>query len=352
MHEAVLYRKLDNKMVRCGVCRHACVIASGKTGVCGVRQNIDGKLYLLVYGRASAVNIDPVEKKPLFHFLPGTEIFSLGTVGCNFGCDFCQNWDLSQATKGLAARLVKENKLDDIDVEIGKLGYDLPPEKIVEACVEKGIPSIAYTYNEPSIFFEYFYDTSRLAHEKGIKNVLVTNGYESKEALKLAKPYINAMNIDLKSFSDDFYVKVCKARLQPVLDTIKLASELGIWVEITTLVIPGKNDSDWELRKIAEFVASVDVNMPWHVTAFHPDYKMLDVSKTSHKKLFNAYEIGKKAGLKYVYAGNIADDAHESTYCPNCNAVLVIRSGFFVRVESLKDGKCRKCGEKIPGVWK
>ncbi len=352
MHEAVLYKKLENGSVRCGACRHACVIASGRVGICGVRQNIGGRLYLLVYGRASAVNIDPVEKKPLFHFLPGTSIFSLGTVGCNFGCDFCQNWDISQATRGLSSRLAREKKLRGMDVEVGKLGYGLPPEKIVEACVEKGIPSIAYTYNEPSIFFEYFYDTSRLAHGKGVKNVLVTNGYESDGALRLAKPYIDAMNIDLKSFSDEFYAKVCKARLQPVLDTIRLANELGIWVEITTLVIPGKNDSDGELRKIAEFVAGVDVNMPWHVTAFHPEYKMRGVSPTSNKTLFKACEIGKSVGLKYVYAGNIADEAHESTCCPKCNAMLVRRSGFFVRVEGLRNGVCGKCGEKIPGVWR
>lgn len=352
MREAVLYKKLGNGSVRCGACRHACVIALGRAGICGVRQNIDGRLYLLVYGKASAVNIDPVEKKPLFHFLPGSAIFSLGTVGCNFGCDFCQNWDISQATRGLASRLAKENKLKDMGVEVGRLGYDLPPERIVEACVGKGIPSIAYTYNEPSIFFEYFYDTSKLASKRGIRNVLVTNGYESEESLRLAKPYMDAMNIDLKSFSDEFYVKVCRARLQPVLDTIKLAKELGIWTEITTLVIPGKNDSDDELKKIAEFVAGVDASMPWHVTAFHPEYKMRDVSPTSNKMLFNAYEIGKKAGLKYVYAGNIADEARESTYCPNCNAMLVRRSGFFVKVEGLKNGKCGKCSEKIAGVWK
>ncbi len=351
MREAVLYTKLDNNSVRCGACRLACVIAPGRAGVCGVRQNISGRLYLLVYGRASAVNIDPVEKKPLFHFLPGTAIFSIGTVGCNFGCGFCQNWDISQATRGLASRLARESKLKDMGAEVGKLGYNLPPEKIVEACVGKGIPSIAYTYNEPSIFFEYYYDTSRLAHGKGIRNVLVTNGYESEESLRLAKPYLDAMNIDLKSFSDEFYAKVCKARLQPVLDTIRLARELGIWVEVTTLVIPGKNDSDGELKKIADFISGVDVNVPWHVTAFHPDYQMKDVSPTSYAALQKAYDIGKGAGLKFVYVGNIMDDERESTCCPGCGTLLVRRSGFFVKVGGLKNGKCGKCSETIPGVW-
>ncbi len=352
MHEATLYKKLENNKVLCTACRQKCIIAPDNTGICGVRQNKNGKLYLLVYGKAASFNIDPVEKKPLFHFLPGTEIFSFGTVGCNFSCSFCQNWDISQVTKDLKLKFLREKRIADIGIEIDKLGYNLLPEKAVEVCIEKGIPSIAYTYNEPAIFFEYAFDTSKLAVEKNIKNVLVTSGYESEESLNLFKPYLHAMNIDLKSFNDEFYRKICKARLESVLETIKLAHELGIWTEITTLVIPTKNDSDEELKKIADFIADIDINIPWHVTAFHPDYKMTNVPSTSYASLQKAHNIGKKSGLKHVYIGNVLDEKHESTYCPNCKALLIKRYGFFVSIENFKDGKCTECSEKIAGVWK
>ncbi|MEK0338085.1 MAG: AmmeMemoRadiSam system radical SAM enzyme [Nitrosopumilus sp.] len=352
MHEAILYKRLDNNKVQCTACKQNCIIPKNNIGICGVRQNKDGKLYLLVYGKASSYNIDPIEKKPLYHFMPSTEIFSIGTVGCNFSCDFCQNWDTSQITKELKNKLLKEKKIADIDVEISKFGYQLPPEKIVEICIEKNIPSIAYTYNEPTVFFEYAYDTAKLAHEKGIKNVFVTNGYETEEALKLLKPYLNAMNIDLKSFNDEFYKKLCKARLQPVLETIKLAHKLGIWIEITTLIIPGKNDSDEELKKIANFIVNINKNIPWHIIAFHPDYKMTDISSTSLNTLQKAYNIGKKAGLNYVYTGNILDDEHSNTYCPKCSTLLIKRSGYSISIENFENGKCNKCSEKIAGIWK
>lgn len=352
MHEAILYKKLDNNKVMCTACKQKCVIAPNHTGICGVRQNKEGRLYLLVYGRPSAVNIDPVEKKPLYHFLPGTRIFSLGTIGCNFACTFCQNWNISQATKDLRLKLLKEKKPELMEVEVGKYGYELPPDKIVEICIEQDIPSIAYTYNEPIIFFEYLYDTSKLSYQKGIKNVLVSNGYESEEALELLKPYISAMNIDLKAFSSEFYAKICQGKLEHVLDTIKKAHQLGIWVEITTLVIPGKNDSDEELKKIAEFIAQIDKNIPWHVSAFHPDYKMADVRSTSYASIHKAYGIGKKAGLRYVYVGNILDEERSSTYCPSCSNLLIRRNGYFITIEGFGNEKCNKCGEKIAGIWK
>ncbi len=352
MHEAVLYEKLEGGRVRCGACKHACVIPKDQTGICGVRQNKDGKLYLIVYGKASAVNVDPIEKKPLFHFLPGTDVFSLGTVGCNFGCEFCQNWDLSQVTKELREKLTKEKHVQDMDLEVGRFGYELSPEKIVRTCVEKKLPSIAYTYNEPIIFFEYVLDTAKLAHAKGIKNVLVSNGYESDKALEMMRPFVQAINIDLKAFTEEFYRELCKANLHNVCDTIRKAHALGYHVEVTTLLIPGKNDSDKELKEIAKFIAGIDVNMPWHVSAFHPEYKLTNVPPTRHDALVRAFGIGKAAGLKYVYVGNVIDEKHESTYCPKCDALLIGRSGYDVTIGKFKEGKCTECGEKIPGVWK
>ena len=352
MHEAILYKKLENKKVMCTACKQKCVIAPNHTGICGVRQNKDGKLFLLVYGKASAVNIDPVEKKPLYHFLPGTSIFSLGTVGCNFACTFCQNWNLSQAAKDLRFKLLKEKKPEVMDIELSKFGYELSPKKIVEMCVERNIPSIAYTYNEPTIFFEYLYDASKLAHKSGIKNVLVTNGYESDESLEMLKGYVSAMNIDLKSFNDEFYRKICQAKLEPVLETIKKSHELGIWIEITTLLIPGKNDSEEEVKKIAEFIAGIDKNIPWHISAFHPEYKMTDVPSTSTNFIHKSYNIGKKSGLNYVYVGNIIDDERSGTYCQKCSTLLIRRRGYSSDIEKIQDGKCMKCNEKIAGVWK
>ncbi len=350
MKKAILFEKEDGK-VRCTACKQRCLIAEGHTGVCGVRQNINGELYLLVYGKASAVNVDPVEKKPLFHFLPGTPIFSLGTVGCNFACIFCQNWDISQVTRELRIKLLKEKKPELMGVEVGKYGYELPPEKIVETCKRQGIPSIAYTYNEPVIFFEYLYDTARLAKEQGMKNVMVSNGYESEEAMEKLAEVIDAMNIDLKAFSDDFYRKLCKARLQPVLDTIRHAHKLGIWIEVTTLVIPGQNDSEDELGNIARFIRDTSPDIPWHVTAFHPDYKMTDVPATSRESLLKAVRIGREEGLKFVYVGNIIDEENSSTYCPKCKSLLIKRNGYHVSAEGMEKGKCAKCGESIPGVW-
>lgn len=351
MQEALLYKQLDTKLM-CTACKHYCKIAPNQTGLCGVRQNKDNKLYLLVYGKASAVNTDPVEKKPLFHFLPSSSIFSLGTVGCNFGCNFCQNYDISQVARDLRAQLIREKRQELADVEVGKYGYELPPKKIIEICLENNIPSIAFTYNEPVIFFEYIYDTAKIAKQHGIKIVFVSNGYESEEALMMIHPYLDAMNIDLKAFTNEFYTRICNAQLQPVLETIKHAHKLGIWIEITTLIIPGKNDSDAELKQIAEFITSVDKNMPWHITAFHPDYKMMDIAGTSHQTLVRAHAIGKKAGLTYVYLGNVHDEERASTYCPNCKTRLIRRDWHDISIENFKNGKCVQCSTSIPGVWK
>lgn len=342
MHKAVLFENLEKNAVRCQACAHYCHIAKDTAGICGVRYNDDGKLYLSVYGRPISINIDPIEKKPLFHFLPGTEIFSIGTVGCNFGCDFCQNWEISQARRNQPS--IQKN-----------LAEEWPPEKIVDYCLEKKIPSIAYTYNEPSIFAEYVYDTARLAKEKGLRNVLVSNGYQSAECLNYLAPVIDAINVDLKSWSEEFYSRHCKARLNVVKENIKLWKDKGVWVELTTLVIPGRNDSVAEFTGIADYIVKIDRGMPWHVSRFFPHYKLADLAITPLDILIKAHDIGKQAGLKYVYIDNIPADEYSYTFCPKCNIRLI--TGHDVEmpqvfVNDLLDGTCPKCREPIEGVWK
>jgi pyruvate formate lyase activating enzyme len=287
-HSAEFFNQLDNGNVECFLCSHFCRIAPEKYGICRQRKNIGGDLYTYAYGEVVAANIDPIEKKPLYHFLPGTSAFSIATAGCNFKCGFCQNWQISQADENKTAA-----------------GKPFKPEDIVDAAIKSGCASIAYTYTEPTIFFEYSYDTAKLAREKGLKNVYVTNGYMSKEALDAISPYLDAANIDLKSFSDDFYINMCKARLQPVLDTIKRMKALGIWIEITTLLITGLNDSKEELEQAAGFIAGIDKKIPWHISRFHPDYMLRDISHTPIESMEKALRIGKDAGLKYVHLGNV-----------------------------------------------
>ena len=337
MKEAVLYKEIKNNIVRCKSCSHYCNIMPDKTGVCGIRKNIQGRLYLLPYGMPVAVHTDPIEKKPLFHFMQGTCVFSIGTVGCNFACEFCQNWDISQFSKG--------RKSEDIE----NIGEKWAPEEIVKYCVRRKIPSIAYTYNEPTIFIEYAHDTMRLAHKHGIKNVFVSNGYGSPEAYEYIKDYLDAINIDFKSFSPEFYQKICHARIEPVLENIKRLYDYGIWVELTTLVITGQNDSDLELKKIACFIADIDKNIPWHVSRFFPSYNMSNVEPTSPETLRKAYDIGKEAGLNFVYVGNMRDSDMESTYCPNCNKKVIERSGYEIGHVKISDGRCLHCNFKISG---
>jgi pyruvate formate lyase activating enzyme len=284
MHECVLYKKLENNKVQCIACNHKCIILEGKRGICGVRENLYGKLNLLVYGLIISEHVDPIEKKPLYHFLPNTRAYSIGTVGCNFKCDFCQNYDISQ--------------LKDI------VGRETTPEQVVERAIKTGCKSIAYTYNEPTIFGEFVKDTAVLAKKKGLKNVLVTNGYMTKEFMEYLGKDIDGMNIDLKSFKEDFYKRICKAKLKPVLDTIKLAHERGIHLEITTLIVPGENDDVKELESIATFISKIDKNIPWHISRFFPMYRMNSKEKTSIDILKKAEAIGKKY-LKYVYLGNV-----------------------------------------------
>jgi len=285
MKEAYLYDKLEDKKVRCKVCSHRCVILPEKTGICQVRKNIDGTLYSLVYEKVAGVAIDPMEKKPLYHFFPNTSILSIGTVGCNFKCDFCQNYHLSFATN--------------------IYGDNIKIEKLVNLALEYDCIGIAYTYNEPTIFLEMVYDTAKLANKKGLRNVLVTNGFMTSEAIEFLHPLINAANIDLKSFDDDFYKKICKGKLNPVLDNIKLMHKKRIHIEITTLIIPDENDDDENLKKIANFIAKIDKNIVWHISRFFPCFKMADKNITPIETLNKAKKIGEMAGLKYVYIGNV-----------------------------------------------
>jgi len=331
MKEALLYNKKEDGIIACRLCCQYCVISPGNRGTCAVRENIEGTLYTLVYGKVIASHVDPIEKKPLFHFLPGSKSFSIATVGCNFKCLHCQNYDLSEYP-----RLKREIP-----------GKEMTPEDIVSAAEAYGCKSISYTYTEPTIFMEFALDCARLARKRGLKNVFVSNGYTSPKAITLIAPYLDANNIDLKG-DDNFYRKIAGARLDPVLDTIRAMKELGIWIEITTLIIPGLNDSDEFLQWAADFIMSVDPSIPWHVTRFHPTHKLLDIRPTPLDTLARAVEIGVKAGLKYVYQGNMPGFG-ENTFCYSCGQLLIERSGFSLGSVKLIDSRCPKCGALIDG---
>ena len=336
MHKARFFDTLGNDTVKCHLCAHECTIDPGKRGICAVRENRAGTLYSLVYGHIISSNADPIEKKPLFHFLPGTRSYSIATVGCNLQCQHCQNYDISQYPR---------RHKEDIP------GKNLTPAQVVTKALASGSASIAYTYTEPTIFSEFAQDTATLAREKGLRNVFVSNGFMTEASSTAMAAVLDGDNIDLKSFSDSFYRKVCKAKLQPVLDTITRMKALGVWIEVTTLLIPGLNDSDAELRDIAQFLHTTGPEIPWHVTAFYPTYKMLDRPPTPLATLRRAREIGLAAGLHYVYTGNIPGDPGENTFCPGCNQLLIERSGFAIRQNRIVDGVCPDCGAHIEGVW-
>ena len=337
MKEARVYRKLDDEKVECLLCAHNCRINPGKRGLCGVRENRDGILYSLVYGRIIAEHVDPIEKKPLFHFYPGTKAYSIGTVGCNLRCAHCQNFEISQLPHNHGGRIA---------------GRECTPESVVAAARGTGCQTIAYTYNEPTIFFEFAYDTAVLAQQERIKNIFVSNGYMSEATVDRIAPYLDGINIDLKGFTDSFYKKICGARLQPVLDSIRRMHEAGVWLEVTTLVIPTLNDSEDELRDIARFIKSVGPEIPWHVTRFFPTYRLDKLPPTSLETLQRAREIGLEEGLHYVYEGNVPGRGSESTYCPGCKKMVIERTGYQIKAGSgVKMGRCPECGVHIAGEW-
>jgi pyruvate formate lyase activating enzyme len=334
--KALLWEPAGDDKVCCKLCAHRCLIADGKRGFCNVRANIEGELFSLNYDKICAAGADPIEKKPLFHFRPGSKIFSISAPGCNFKCVFCQNWHISQ-----------QDIARDID------GYGYRPSEIVSAAVSSGCKSIAYTYTEPTIFMELCDDCGRAAKQRGLENVFVSNGYMTPEALELAGDWLDAINVDLKAFTEDYYKELCKAKLEPVKQTIKyIAKKTDIWMEITTLIVPGQNDDEDELKRLAEFIVTeAGADVPWHISRFVPNYKMSDGAATSRQTLYRAYEIGKEAGLGYIYTGNLQGSEYESTYCPGCGKLLIERQGFMVRSNNMKNGCCPQCGQKPAGRW-
>jgi pyruvate formate lyase activating enzyme len=339
MFPAVLFERLDDNKVKCNLCNHHCIIPPGKRGICGVRENQGGHLFSLVYGKIIAENVDPIEKKPLYHFLPGSLSYSIATVGCNFQCSFCQNYEISQYPRLFEGEIPGKRR---------------SPEDIVHVAKITGCKSISYTYTEPTIFFEFALDTAKLAASQGLKNVFVSNGYMTKEAVDLIKSYLHGINVDLKSFRESFYKKICKAKLSPVLESLKYLKQCGIWVEITTLIIPGENDDPSELREMARFIKNeLGAETPWHLSRFFPRFRMLDKPITPLETLQKAYYIGKEEGLYYIYIGNVPGNETEHTYCPKCQGLVIKREGFFIVENKLDaDGACPFCGYRLEGVWR
>ncbi len=335
--EAYLYQSLENNKVKCDLCSHRCLIKDGRRGICGVRENQGGNLTSLVYGKLIARHIDPIEKKPLYHFLPGSLSYSIATVGCNFRCQFCQNADIAQMPADHSGMIMGENYL---------------PSQVLDDAVRGGCKSISYTYTEPTVFFEFAHDTAKLASDRGIHNVFVTNGYMTAEALEMISPYLDAANVDLKAFSDNYYKDLCGAKLEHVKATLKLMKARGVLVEVTTLIVPHLNDDPAQLKKLAAFIAEeLGVETPWHISRFHPTYKLTDRPPTPVKTLTAARQIGLKAGLKYVYTGNVPGHAAENTFCFSCGETVIERRGFQVTRLNLKNGHCANCQSRIDGVW-
>lgn len=341
MKEALFYQKLKENQTKCNLCNHHCQLADGGIGICGARQNLDGKLYSLSYSRLITEAVDPIEKKPIFHFLPGSYSYSIATVGCNFRCANCHNWQISQAEKSVRHEAPSKIELP---------GYDVTAEEVVKRAMENSCLSISYTYTEPTIFAEFALDCMKLARLKGLKNVWVSNGYMTKQCLDVIIPYLDAINVDLKFFEDKYYLENCGAKLQPVLGNLKYLCQRKVALEITTLLIPGLTDLENQPERIAEFIAKeLSVDIPWHISRFSPEisYKMHNGKTTPDKLINEVYQIGKKAGLNYVYTGNVWQDMRENTYCPKCQTLVIKRLGYQItRFDN--QGKCPKCNFRLP----
>lgn len=335
LHEASFYFKSDNKQVNCVLCPRRCIIPDGKRGFCGVRENKGGVLYSLVYAKPCSLHIDPIEKKPLFHVLPGSQAFSLATVGCNLRCKFCQNWQISQAAP------------EDV------VAFTLSPEEVIAKVKESGAPVIAYTYTEPTVYYEYMFDIARLAKAAGIKNVMHSAGFINEEPLRRLCPYLDAANIDLKGFNNRFYSEMTLGNVDDVLRTLKILKEEGVWIEITNLILPGLNDDPLEIKKMCVWIRdNLGPETPIHFTRFTPHYKLMHLSPTPARTLEMAKKAATDAGLKYVYLGNISHTEAENTYCPKCGKLLVGRTGYVLTSMNIVEGKCKFCSEAIDGIWK
>jgi pyruvate formate lyase activating enzyme len=334
MTKALLYEKLNGNKIHCFLCAHNCLILPEMLGFCGVRKNIDGDLYTYAYGKLIAKNVDPIEKKPLYHVKPGSKSYSIAISGCNFRCGFCQNWQISQ-----------KKATDNHFIS----GEACTPEQVVKDAIDHGCESISFTYTEPTIFFEYAFETAKIAKNAGLKTVFVSNGYMTSQAINKISPYLDACNIDLKSFREDFYSKFCKAHLNPVKDSIKKLYDSHIWIEITTLLITGENDSEQEINDIAEFISEISTEIPWHVSRFFPQYEFSDHKPTPVETILKAVDAGNKAGLKFVYPGNVSEQCN--TICPHCKNVLVSSNHFKINKYTIIDSKCPKCDREIEGIW-
>ncbi|MBN2891779.1 MAG: AmmeMemoRadiSam system radical SAM enzyme [Bacteroidales bacterium] len=332
--EAKYYESLDQQKVKCTLCPHECILSLNKTGICRTRKNIDGKLFTLAYSNPCAVNIDPIEKKPLSHFLPSSKTFSIATAGCNLACDNCQNSTISQSSPSQLKH------------------YDISPTEVIKLAKENNCKSISYTYTDPVAFYEYTLETAKIARTNNLKNVIISAGYINPKPLKELIPFIDAANIDLKNFDDNIYKKINKATLKPVLETLKTLKENNIWLEITYLLIPGLNNSDKMLNEMCGWLSKNGFNeTPIHLSKYFPTYKMLNYRETNIKDLTKAKEIALQHGIKFIYIGNIAGNNSENTYCPNCNQTLIKRIGYNVLSNNIIEGKCKFCSTNISGIW-
>lgn len=336
--ETLIYERLDDQAVRCGICSHLCTIKEGKTGICRVRRNDGGKLISLIYPKVIAAAVDPIEKKPLYHVKPGSNSYSIASPGCNFRCTFCQNADIAQT--------------DSTDSYIMRRARDFQPIDIVSEALANGCESISYTYTEPTVFFELAFETAKLAKKAGLINIFVTNGFMSPKALEMIAPYLDAANVDLKAFNDDFYKTFCKARIEPVKSNLKSMGKLGVFAEVTTLLIPGLNDGGDDLKSMAEWISGeLGPQTPWHISRFHPCHEMMDRSSTPVASLEKAWEYGQSAGLHYVYIGNVPSHPGENTSCHSCGTGLVERMGYSIRNRMKQNGRCPDCGTPVSGIF-